>query len=58
MDQEFLRALLDDVSSGRIAPDDAVEQLKRLPFRQVDDTLVDHHRHLRQGAPEAVYGPG
>lgn len=58
VDQEFLRALLDDVSSGRIAPDDAVEQLKRLPFRQVDDTLVDHHRHLRQGAPEAVYGPG
>lgn len=58
VDQELLRALLDDVSAGRIAPDVAVEQLKRLPFRQVDDTLVDHHRHLRQGAPEAVYGPG
>jgi NCAIR mutase (PurE)-related protein len=58
VDQELLRTLLDDVSSGRIAPDDAVELLKRLPYRQVDDTLVDHHRHLRQGSPEAVYGPG
>jgi len=58
VDQHLLKALLDDVSAGRLAPDAAVEQLKRLPFRQVDDTLVDHHRHLRQGAPEAVYGPG
>jgi len=32
--------------------------LKRLPYSDVGDTLVDHHRHLRQGAPEAVYGPG
>lgn len=58
VDQELLRNLLDAVSSQRLSPDEAVEQLKRLPFRQVDDTLVDHHRHLRQGAPEAVYGPG
>jgi NCAIR mutase (PurE)-related protein len=58
VDQELLRTFLDDVSSGRVAPDDAVELLKRLPYRQVDDTLVDHHRHLRQGSPEAVYGPG
>lgn len=58
MDVETLRQLIEGVSSGSITPDDAVERLKRLPFSEVGDTLVDHHRHLRQGAPEAVYGPG
>jgi NCAIR mutase (PurE)-related protein len=58
VDVETLRQLIEGVSSGSIAPDDAVERLKRLPFSDVGDTLVDHHRHLRQGAPEAVYGPG
>ncbi len=58
VDPDLVHDLLRRVSSGDITPDEAVERLKRLPFRQVDDTLVDHHRHLRQGAPEAVYGPG
>ena len=58
VDVETLRQLIEGVSSGSIAPDEAVERLKRLPFSDVGDTLVDHHRHLRQGAPEAVYGPG
>ena len=58
MDEASVRRLLDEVSSGTTSPDDAVEALRRLPFRQVGDTLVDHHRHLRQGQPEAVYAPG
>ena len=58
MDAGTLKRLLDDVSSGAISPDEAVEALRRLPFQSVGDTLVDHHRHLRQGQPEAVYGPG
>lgn len=58
VDVETLRQLIEGVSSGSIAPDEAVGRLKRLPFSDVGDTLVDHHRHLRQGAPEAVYGPG
>ena len=32
--------------------------LRRLPFAEVGDTLVDHHRTLRQGMPEAIYGRG
>jgi len=32
--------------------------LRRLPYADVGDALVDHHRSLRQGLPEAVYGPG
>lgn len=58
MDEPALRALLDDVVAGRADPDDVVRQLRRLPFADVGDALVDHHRSLRQGLPEAVYGPG
>lgn len=58
MDEAHLRRLLDEVRSGATAPDAAVAQLRRLPFADVGDALVDHHRHLRQGVPEAVYGPG
>ena len=53
-----IRQLLGDVRSGATSPDDAVATLRRLPFADVGDALVDHHRSLRQGMPEAVYGPG
>lgn len=58
MDELGLRALLDDVQSGAMSPDDAVVRLRRLPFADVDGATVDHHRHLRSGHPEAIYGPG
>lgn len=58
MDELTLRALLDDVRSARLTPDEAVDRLRRLPFGDVGDALVDHHRSLRQGLPEAVYAPG
>lgn len=53
-----IRLLLDRVRSGALSADDAVASLRRLPFGDVGDALVDHHRSLRQGMPEAVYGPG
>ena len=53
-----IRQLLDDVRDGSLSPDDAVATLRRLPFADVGDALVDHHRSLRQGMPEAIYGPG
>lgn len=58
MDAGTLRQLIDDVRAGTCSPDDAIAQLRRLPFAEVGDALVDHHRALRQGMPEAVYGPG
>jgi pyridinium-3,5-biscarboxylic acid mononucleotide synthase len=58
MDASALRALLEAVASGRCAPDDAVRQLRRLPYSDVGFARVDHHRDLRLGLPEAVYGPG
>ena len=58
MDEAALRKLIDDVRTGTVDPDAAVAQLRRLPFVEVGDTLVDHHRSLRQGMPEAIYGRG
>ena len=58
MDEAELQQLIDGVRAGTVPPDDAVARLRRLPFAQVGDTLVDHHRALRQGMPEAIYGQG
>ena len=58
MNSSSLRALIDQVASGECAPDDAVRQLRRLPYADLGFARIDHHRDLRQGMPEAVYGPG
>jgi NCAIR mutase (PurE)-related protein len=58
MDEATVRRLLDDVRSGAISSDDAVAALRRLPYADLGFARVDHHRVLRQGRPEAVYGPG
>jgi len=58
MDELLLRQLLTDVSTGVCSPDDVVRRLRRLPFADLGFARVDHHRALRQGLPEAVYGPG
>lgn len=58
VDESMLRAMLDDLVAGLIDGDEAVAQLRRLPFAEIDGARVDHHRSLRQGMPEAVYGPG
>ena len=58
MDDAALSQLLHDVEAGRVSPADAADRLRRLPFAETGDALVDHHRALRQGMPEAVYAPG
>jgi pyridinium-3,5-biscarboxylic acid mononucleotide synthase len=58
MDELVLRQLLDDVRSGACSPDDAVFRLRRLPFADLGSAKVDHHRGLRIGIPEVVYGQG
>jgi NCAIR mutase (PurE)-related protein len=58
MDASTLRALIEQVAAGQCTPDDAVRQLRRLPYSDLGFARVDHHRDLRLGMPEAVYGPG
>lgn len=58
MDEAALQQILDAVRAGELHPDDALATLRRLPFADLGFARVDHHRALRQGLPEAVYGPG
>src|SRR5581483_6436238 len=58
MTPEALRKLLQQVRRGTLSPEDAVERLRHLPFEDLGFAKVDHHRALRAGAPEVVFGPG
>jgi NCAIR mutase (PurE)-related protein len=58
MDQEHLRKLLDEVRSGAVEVDSAMERLRHMPFEDLGFAKVDHHRALRQGMPEVIFGQG
>ena len=58
MNRARVLALLEQVSSGALKPEDAVRQLSMAPFESLDFATIDHHRALRQGYPEVVYGEG
>lgn len=59
MHPDHLRDVLARVARGELALDDAMGELRDLPFRRIGDVAtVDHHRHLRLGLPEVVFGPG
>jgi NCAIR mutase (PurE)-related protein len=58
VDEAAIRRLLEEVRSGGISPDDAVDALRHLPYADLGFATVDHHRQVRQGMAEAIYGPG
>jgi NCAIR mutase (PurE)-related protein len=58
MDESALRDLLGRFAAGAIDADEVVRRLRRLPFTELGYALVDHHRALRLGLPEAVFAPG
>lgn len=57
-----LRALLDQVRDGTLTPDGAERRLldlvSRAPFEDLGFARIDHHRALRKGFPEVIFGPG
>jgi NCAIR mutase (PurE)-related protein len=53
---ESIRKLFDEVRQGKITPDDAVQRLRHLPFEDLGFAKVDHHRTLRAGMPEVIFG--
>jgi pyridinium-3,5-biscarboxylic acid mononucleotide synthase len=56
---EALRTLLEAVANGNITPDIALEKLKHLAYEPVGEfAKIDHHRTLRTGFPEVIWGPG
>lgn len=59
MDPAKIKALLDEVAGGAVAPDEAFARLRHLPFEDVGGyARVDHHRPLRNGMPETIYCEG
>ncbi len=58
MHPDHLRDLLDRVRSGGLSVEDAVSELRDLPFRSLGFAHADTHRHLRTGFPEVVLGTG
>jgi pyridinium-3,5-biscarboxylic acid mononucleotide synthase len=58
VNERRLSDLLDRVASGALSVDRALEDLRVLPHEHLPDATIDHHRELRTGQAEAVYGPG
>lgn len=58
MTESEIRRLLESVSQGKLGVSQAVAKLKHLPFENIDFAKVDHHRALRQGYAEVVFGKG
>jgi len=58
MDQEQLRRLLEQVRGGAVGIDEALGRLKHMPFEDLGFAKIDHHRALRVGMPEVIFGKG
>ncbi|MCX7614344.1 MAG: nickel pincer cofactor biosynthesis protein LarB [Clostridiales bacterium] len=58
MDQDRVLDLLNNVKNGVVTPQEALLKLKKEPFENLGYAKVDHHRGLRVGIPEVIYGSG
>jgi pyridinium-3,5-biscarboxylic acid mononucleotide synthase len=58
MNSEDILKLLESVAARKLSPKAAVERLKHLPFEDIGFAKVDHHRALRQGYAEVIFGKG
>ncbi|MDP3015971.1 MAG: 1-(5-phosphoribosyl)-5-amino-4-imidazole-carboxylate carboxylase, partial [Deltaproteobacteria bacterium] len=58
MNKQKLELLLKRVKSGKASIDEAMARLKSLPFEDLGHSRVDHHRSIRKGFPEVIWGEG
>ena len=58
MNADEILHLLNAVNSKNLSPESALERLKHLPFEDIGFAKVDHHRSLRQGYAEVIFGKG
>lgn len=58
MKEEILFSILENVKNGIYTVEDAIEKLKDLPYEDLFHTKIDHHRTLRKGISEVIYGEG
>lgn len=58
MNQDHLRALLEQVRSGETPIESALDRMRHLPFEDLGYAKLDHHRALRHGLTEVIFGQG
>jgi NCAIR mutase (PurE)-related protein len=58
MDLKKLEALLRSIHEGTLSVKEGVQRLKTLPFEDIGEAMIDHHRPLRKGFPEVIFGEG
>ena len=58
MDEKFLAELLNNVKSGSVDVEHAIEALRKLPYEDFDFVKIDNHRKLRKGQGEVIYCAG
>jgi NCAIR mutase (PurE)-related protein len=58
MDADQLRSLFEQVRSGAVDIDRALERMRHMPFEDLGFAKIDHHRALRHGMPEVVFAKG
>jgi hypothetical protein len=58
MNVDHLEKLLEGVKKGKVKVEKALKELKTLPYEVIDCATIDHHRPLRQGTPETIFGGG
>jgi NCAIR mutase (PurE)-related protein len=58
MTESEIRKILGAVQSRKTSIDEAMEKLKHLPYENLGFARIDHHRSLRQGFPEVIFGRG
>ncbi len=58
MNNETLKKILTDLREARITVDQAVDALRHLPFQDLGFACIDHHRGIRRGVSEVIFGEG
>jgi NCAIR mutase (PurE)-related protein len=58
MNETQLRALFEKVREGAVDVDQALTRMRHMPFEDLGFAKVDHHRALRHGMPEVIFGLG
>ncbi|MBD3949717.1 nickel pincer cofactor biosynthesis protein LarB [Tuanshanicoccus lijuaniae] len=58
MDLQDLKAILAQYKDGAVSLDEVILQFKQSPFDDLDFAKIDHHRGIRQGISEVIYGEG
>src|SRR5437762_13695115 len=58
MNREKLRELLEQYKADQFSLDEMMERFKHLPYEDIGFARIDHHRGIRQGFPEVIFGQG